>query len=445
MNQSKTSSPDKAPVPLTDDTALRRLGFAMILLIFGGMGGWAALAPLDSAADAPGTITLENYRKTIQHLEGGIVESILVRDGDWVEAGQILLTLNDTQLRAELQVLRGQLFIALAREARLAALRDDQDKITFSPELIAAKEDPRVAEAMRVQAHTFSIRRLAHENEIKLYGEQVAQLRAKVEGLKSQKTGRDHMVKSYESELRDFKKLLREGYTEKQTVRDLERKYRDTQGQSGELQSNVAAVELQISETQLKILQLKKELQREVIKELGELQSEMFELREKIHAIEQKLARSEIRAPESGKVIKLAVHTLGGVVPPGSPILEIVPQNEKLLIEARVSPIDIDRVKVGQAAEVRLSVFKSKGLPRIGGKLVALSADALVDDTPNHNPYYLARVEVNEDSLKTLDNLNLELLPGMPAEALINTGRRTFLQYLSDPIRDSFSRSFIED
>ena len=432
-------------VSLADDSGLRRLAVVLIFVIFGGLGGWAALAPLGSAADAPGTLTVENYRKTIQHLEGGIVRNILVKDGDWVEAGQILLTLDDTQFRSDLEVLRGQYYIGLAREARLVALRDDQDRISFAPDLMNARGDSRAVEAMRVQSQTFQVRRLAHQNEISLYREQIGQLKAKMAGMEAQKTSRDLVVESYQAELKDYKRLLRQGYTEKQTVRDLERKYADSQGQSGELQSSIASTALEISETELKVLQLKKELQREVIKEVGEVQVELFEVREKLHALEQKLERSTIRAPDSGKVIKLAVHTIGGVVSPGAPILEIVPQNERLLIEARVSPIDIDRVRIGQTAEIRFSVFKSKGLPRIEGKLIALSADSLTDESPEHNPYYLARLEVNQQGLDALSEKNLELLPGMPAEALINTGKRTFFQYLSDPIKDSFSRSFIED
>jgi len=431
--------------PLTDDIVLRRLGVALIVFVFLGLGGWAALAPLDSAADAPGQVTVENYRKTIQHLEGGIVSNIFVKDGDWVEKDQILLALDDTQFRSQLEVLRGQYFIALAKEARLIAQRDDQANVSFPPELLNSRSETRVVDAIQVQSQTFQVRRLAHENEIKLYQEQMAQLRAKERGIQSQKASRTLLVKSYEQELKDYQKLLAEGYTEKQTVRDLERKYADSEGLAGELQSSLAAVALEISETQLKVLQLKKELQREVIKELGEVQSQLFELREKVHALEETVARSVIKAPESGKVLGLTVHTLGGVIAPGHPILEIVPQNEKLLIEAKVTPIDIDRVKIGQKAEIRLSVFKSKALPRIEGKVIALSADSLTEQEPPHAPYYLARLEINPESLDVLAKLKLELLPGMPAEALINTGRRTLFQYLSDPLKDSFSKSFIED
>jgi epimerase transport system membrane fusion protein len=431
--------------PLTDDSTLRRFGIFLIVAVFGGLGGWAALAPLSSAAHAPGQVTVENYRKIIQHLEGGIVESIRVRDGDWVEKGQVLVTLSDTQTRAQLEVLRGQYLITQAREARLVALRDDQPHIVYPPELLEARGDSRAAEAMRVQSQTFQARRQSLENEVHLYQEQIGQLRAKQRGLQAQKASRDKLMQSFESELHDYQALLKEGYSEKQTVRDLERKFADSEGQNGELQSSLAAVGLQISETQLKVLQLKKALQSEVIKELAEVQANLFELREKIHALEHTVERSVIKAPDNGKVLGLAVHTLGGIIAPGSRILEIVPQNEKLLVEAHVSPMDIDHVKIGQTAEVRFSVFKSKDLPRIDGKVLALSADSLIDEGGEHATYYLARVEVNPEGLEALARLDLELLPGMPAEVLIRTGKRTFLQYLADPLSDSFSRSFIED
>ncbi len=432
-------------VPPTDDSAMRRLGLFLVIFLFGGFCLWAGLAPLSSAAHAPGQITVENYRKTIQHLEGGIIELIRVHDGDWVEKGQILVTLDDTQPRSQLEVLRGQYLITLAREARLIALRDDQPQIAYPPELLQAKGDARADEAMRVQSQTFRARRLSHENEIHLYQKQIGQLHAKERGLQAQLASRDKSVRSFEGELKIYQTLLKEGYSDKKIVNDLDRKFTDSQGQSGELQSTLAATGLQISETELKVLQLDKELQSEVIKELAEVQSNLFELREKIHALEQTVERSVIKAPEAGKVLGLAVHTQGGVIAPGSPILEIVPQNEKLLIEAKVSPMDIDNVKIGQSAEIRFSVFKAKQLPRIEGKVLALSADSLLTDDAQHTPYYLTRVEVNPEGLDVFHKLNLELVPGMPTDVLIHTGSRTLLQYLADPLSDSFSRSMIED
>jgi epimerase transport system membrane fusion protein len=441
-----SATPEILPAPRGDDRPVRRIGFAIVALVFGVFGSWAALAPLDSAALAPGVITVENYRKTVQHLEGGIIRTLQVRDGESVAKDQILATLDDTQSRAQLEVLRGAFYIAAAREARLAAQRDGLGEVRYPQDLQAHRDDARVQDAMRMQNQTFAVRKAAHEGEISLYQRQVEQLRAKASGLKAQKHSRERLVESYRGELKDFASLLDEGFTEKQKVRELERNLAQSEGQLGELQADIAATELEIGETELKILQLKKDLQREVAKELGEVQSELFELREKIQSLEATVSRAVIRAPEAGMVMGLAVHTLGAVIPPGGHLLDIVPQNEKLIVEARVSPMDIDRVKVGQLAEVRFSAFKSRDTPKMEGKLIGLSADRLVDEHhPEQMPYYLARVEVTPDGLRDLAKQRLELVPGMPAEVLINTGARTLLDYLSRPLTDTFARSFIED
>lgn len=440
-----------APLPMTrhasgDDRPIRRLGLLFVALAFGVFGGWAALAPLDSAALAPGTIMVEGYRKTVQHLEGGIIKTIQVRDGESVVKDQVLVTLDDMQPRAQLEVLRGQYFILSSQEARLIAQRDDLAKVQYPADLLEHQNDPRVREAIHLQNQTFTARRQAQEGEIAVYQRQIEQLRAKATGLRAQKQSQDRLVNSYRGELEDFQNLLDEGFTEKQKVRDLERNLAQSEGQQGELLSNIAATELEISETELKILQLRKELQREVAKEMSEVESNLSEVREKIQSLESTVGRTVVKAPDSGMVLGLVVHTLGAVIPPGGRILDIVPQNQNLIVEAQVSPIDIDRVKIGQTAEVRFSAFKTRETPKMEGKLIGLSADKLVDETKPEKPsYYLARVAVTPDGLRDLAKQHLELVPGMPAEVLINTGARTLLQYLSRPLTDTFARSFIED
>ncbi len=433
-----------SPVLQTDDRYLRRLGLLVVLSTFGGLSVWAALAPLSSAALAPGVITVETYRKTVQHLEGGIVKVIHVRDGESVAKDQVLVTLDDTQPRVQLEVLRGQYYIALAREARLLTQRDGLDQVHYPSELLDHQDDARVKDAIQMQTQTFKVRKSAHEGEITLYERQVEQLRAKTVGLREQKQSRDRLVNSYLSELEDFRNLLTKGYTEKQKVRELERRLAESESDRGELLTNLAVTELQISETQFKVLQLKKEFQREVAKELGEVEAALFELHEKLQSLHYTVERTVVKAPEAGMVLDLAVHTLGAVIPPGGKILDIVPQNEKLLVEARVSPLDIDRVHLGQLAEVRFSAFKSRTTPKIEGKLIAVSADRLVDKEEKI-PYYLARVEITPTGVQDLARQQLALVPGMPAEVLINTGERTLLQYLVDPIRNTFARSLIED
>jgi epimerase transport system membrane fusion protein len=434
---------------LSDDRNIRRQGLALVLIVFGGFGAWASLAPLQSAALAPGVITVEHYRKTVQHLEGGIIRTLAVHDGDSVHQDQVIATLDDTQSRAQLEVSRGQLYLRIAQEARLAAQRDRLPIVRYPQALLAHQNDPRVQEAIRLQDQTFKVRQAATDGEHAVYRRQIEQLRAKIKGLQAQKHSKDRLVESYRGDVNDFRSLLKEGFTEKQKVEELDRALAQNEGQRGALLSDIAASELQIAEIELKILQLQKDLQRDVAKELSEVQTELFSLREKVQALERTLDRTVIKAPVSGMVLGLAVHTIGAVIQPGGRLLDIVPQDQKLIIEAQVNPIDIDRVTVGQLAEVRFSAFKTRDLPMIKGTLISLSADRIVtankENTGGDTAYYLARVEVSPSGLQALRDANLELVPGMPTEVLIQTGARTLVQYLMKPLTNTFKRALIED
>lgn len=435
--------PTLTAAPLDAERRLRRIGVAVVLLAFGGFGTWAAVAPLHSAAIGHAVLSVENYRKTVQHLEGGIVREIRVRDGDTVARDQVLLTLDDTQSKAQLEVLRGQWVAALAREARLVAQRDGRARVSYPAELLQAASDPRADDAMRVQSQIFLVRKQAHDGEATLYERQIGQLRAKAAGLAAQSKSREELVASYEGERADFEALLKQGYAERQRVREMERNIVQSEGQRGALQSDLAAAELQISETRVKILQLGKELQREVAKDLAEVQAELATLREKLRSVQDTVARTVVRAPEAGMVLGMDVHTLGAVVKPGERLLDIVPQNERLVVEAQLSPQDIDQVRIGQTAEVRFPSFKQRELPRIEGRLVSVSADRLVDTAEGRKlPYYLARVDIAPDGLQAIASARLVLVPGMPAEVLVHTGERTLLQYLIAPLTDTVAHSF---
>lgn len=430
----------------TDEKHYRRIGLWIFIIVFGGFGIWAAVAPLGSAALAPGLVAVESYRKTLQHLEGGIVKNINVRDGDNIVQGQILLVLDDTQPKAQLEIVKGQFFISLAKEARLLAQQKGLAEVNYPEDLTKELDDPRAREAIQIQNNTFSVRKKAYEGELSLYKRQVEQLRARIKGLNAQRTSSENLVHSFRNELSDFEELLKEGYSEKQKIREFERNLAQNEGRHGELISNIAETELQISETELKALQLSKEFQREVAEEFAETQSALFELRERMQSLQDTVSRTILKASDAGMIMDLQVHTLGAVIPPGGKILDIVPQGEKLIVEARVSPMDVDRVQVGQIAEVRFSAFKSRTTPRIDGKLISVSADRLIDENvQNPEPYYLARVEISQEGISTLLKSELTLLPGMPAEVLIYTGERTMLEYLFDPLTDAVARSFIED
>ncbi len=439
-----SESSDNDIINFADDAPIRRLGYAVVLLVFVFFGGWSVLAPLGSAALAPGSVAVEGYRKTVQHLEGGIVKAIYVRDGDNIVKGQVLLELEDTSSRAQLETLRGQLFSALAREARLIAEREGKAQVTYPELLTNSNNEPRAQEAMRVQDQSFAVRKRSRNGEIEIFKEQRRQLLAKIEGVKAQRASRNSLAASLNKDLTDYRAMLKEGYLEKQKVTELERRLSEAQGDEGDFAANIATAQNQISEVALKILQIEKEFQREVVEELSKVQAELSELREKTQWLGDTVTRTTIKAPDSGMVLGLTVHTLGAVIAPGGHLLDIVPQQEQLVIEAQVSPIDIDRVHIGQSTEIRFSAFKSAKTPKVNGRLVTLSADRLTDEK-NQISYYLARVEVDKTGLEELRQRGLILLPGMPAEVLINTGDRTFFEYLMQPLTNIFARSLIED
>ncbi len=421
-------------------------GIAALLAMFGGLGLWAVLVPLDSAAIGPGVVVLENYRKTVQHLEGGIVHQVHVREGQLVQAGEVLVTLEDVQPRAQMELVNGQLLMALAREARLLAQRDGKSHLAFPAELINMKQDQRAAEAMRVQEQTFRVRKQANEASKKIYERQISQLREKNAGLREQKIMRDKLAASFDKDRADFEALAREGYAERQRVREMERSLVQSEGLSGSLMTDIAATDFEISQTEIKIIQLEQEFQREVAKELAEVQTELFGLREKMRALTDTLQRTKITAPENGMVLGLSVHTSGEVLRAGGSILDIVPANEQLIVEARISPQDVDQVRVGQMAEVRFSAFRQRDMPKIEGKLATLSADRLTDQSNEQaQAYYLGRVVITQKGLNDLAKLKLELVPGMPAEVLVKTGTRTFWHYLTAPLSDLLVRSLKED
>lgn len=432
--------PPVAPELSVNDHATRRIGYGILLVTFGLFGGWATLAPLDSAALAPGVVTVKNYRKTVQHLEGGIVRELRVRDGDTVKAGDVLLVLDNTQARAEMEMMRSQLIAVLELENRLVAERDNLGQ----PEPVPALDsnDPRVREAHDSELQIFKARRTALLGEISLQEQTIGQIEQQVRGLKAIITTKQALARSYEEEIVDLKALLAEGFVDKVRLREQERSLGRLQAEVAEHFSESARATVQIGEARLKVLQLKKAFAGEVASQLGEARTNIYDLRERLSALQDRDQRTEVLAPESGMVMGMSVHTLGGVINSGTPLMDIVPDSEELIVEAQVSPMDIDRVALGRPVDIRFSAFKSSTTPVIGGRLEQVSADRMTNKDTGTS-YYLARVAVTEEGRKRLGNL--ALVPGMPAEVLINTGARTLLQYLMQPASNAFARSLIED
>lgn len=419
--------------------APRRAGLIIAFLVFGVFGVWAATAPLDGAAHAQGSVTVRSYKKTIQHLEGGMISQIFVQNGDYVDAGEPLVKLDSTQSVAQLGIATAQFTAVSALEARLLAERDGFEEVNFPTTLDSSNANARSEMAAQVQI--FAARKASREGGIAVLEQRVEQLRSRITGLQALKASKEELAASFGEELADTRILLEQGFSDKLRLRNLERNHATYNGEAAELLSSIASTQMQIGETQLQILQTENEFQTEVVLQLGEGQTRLKDLRERVTALTDVVERTTIRAPESGVVSGMQYHTEGGVIGPGAPIAEVVPQGDELIIEARVSLIDIDRVQVGQVATIRFSSFGNR-TPTLFGTVLSLSADAMADQKTGM-PFYLARVAVNPESLEALDSLTL--VPGMPAEVLIASGERTFLQYVMKPFSNAIARSLIED
>jgi epimerase transport system membrane fusion protein len=418
----------------------KRVGLFIFFLVFGVFGFWAGFAPLDGAARAAGVVTVKSYKKVIQHLEGGIVAEILVRNGDVVAAGDPLLVLDNTQSLAQLGIANA-LFVALkSREARLLAESSGSESISFATALMQAGSN---ADAeMASERQIFLARKAARDGEVEVLEQREDQLASRVTGLEAVRTSKLELAASYSEELVDVRELLEEGFSDKQRLRELERSYSSYNGEAADLTANISSTQMQIGETRLQILQQDKDFLNEVVNELGEVRTRLKDSEERAVALRDIVRRTSITAPADGIVNGMQIHTIGGVVRAGVDIAEIVPQLDELIIEANVSPMDIDRVTVGQEATISFSAFNSGLVPTIYGKVIGISADSLVDQNTGAL-YYLARVEVTPEGMSDMGDL--VLVSGMPAEVFITTGTRTFLQYLFKPFTTALSRSFIED
>jgi epimerase transport system membrane fusion protein len=441
IDQLNSKKQQAAITELTDDRSIRLIGMIVLLATFGVFGAWAGFAPLDGAAVAPGFIVVKSHKKAVQHLDGGIVSQLFVKDGDLVKEGDPLLILDGTENKALLEMARGQFISLTAQIARLEAERDGKKSIVF-PAGFDSGSDSRVIESKASENQVFQTRKNSHEGEMAVLKQQIGQLQSKIDGLKAQRSSKQELASSYGDEARDLKELLSEGFVDKQRLREIERNHAVNLGEIAAINSEIASTEIHIGETKLQIMQLEKKFQEDVTSKLNESQSKLYEVNQQFLASKDKFNRIEIKAPVSGRIMGLSVHTLGGVISPGMTILEIVPQQEELAIEAQVSVMDIDRVSIGMIAEVRFTVFKQAVTPIIEGKVTNLSADRLVDDKTG-DQFYQAQVELTPESLKKMSHL--ELVPGMPVEVMIKTGERTLFSYMTKPITNALAHAFVED
>ena len=421
------------------DLRIRRLGYTLILTLFLGFIFWASVAPLESAARARGSLQVEGNSKSLQHLEGGIVSDILVTEGEFVEQNQVLLTLDVTQSKADLRRLQGRLWAVQANVDRLTAERDEYDGISFEAGLSASK-DPRAQSAMDNERTLFAARRTALNGELQLINQRRSQYEQQLAGAKLVADSKAAVASSIRNEIEELQGLLEEGYVDKQRIRELERSLSEVVGTIADLESRIAVAEVSVREADLQAAQLNKRFKTEVTDALKMAHEQLFDSQQQFSALSEKVARASVRAPVSGVVLDVKPNVVGAVVSSGQLLLSIVPDTKKLVVSAQLSPMDIDRVQIGQDAELRFSVFK--GAYTISGRLKTISADSLIDEITGA-PYYAAKIELTQEDLKLLGGK--ELKPGMPVEVLIKTGQRTLMAYLTSSIRRGLDNSLIEE
>lgn len=427
------------PALMNSDSAVRRAGYVLAFVLVFGFGTWAGCAPLESAAYANGKVEVEGSSKIIQHFEGGIVSEILVANGDYVTPQQPLIQLDVTRFKAELDIIRGQVWAHLAHVDRLKSERDGLASVEFSGDLMLI-QDERAQSARENEVALFDVRRADRYGEVSMLRQRILQLSTQSEGIREVLEAKTKVRKSIEEEIAELSKLLADGYVDKQRIRMLDRSLAEVYGEISDLEAQTLSVSSSIDEANLKILQLEKRFMSSVVNELAQTHAALFDLRQRELAANDRVQRASIKAPLAGIVVGMKPNIVGAAIAPREALLSIVPDVDKLVVSARLSPMDVDRIYVGQDAEVRFSVFKDAYT--ISGTLVSISADSL-EDSKSGVSYFEAKIELKREDLQLLGQY--QLMPGMPAEVLVKTGTRTMLSYMLSPLVRAFSTALIEE
>jgi HlyD family type I secretion membrane fusion protein len=427
----------------SDDPRMYALtGYAIIIFCFVILGGWAALAPLGAAVTATGFVNTEGNKKTVQHLEGGIVKQVLVHEGDHVSAGDTLIRLDETQPKANLEIAHNQLYGALARDARLAAELAGSEVVQFPTELTSiAGTDPIAAKAIEDELSQFKERRATLNGQISILRARGDQLRQEMEGSDKQRVSLETQVGYIKDELEGVRALYDRNLIPKTRWLSLERERARLEGDIGRAIAERAKAEKGLGETELQIGQAKQQMLEQSSRDLVDTREKLRDLRSKFVVAQDVLHRLEINAPVTGRVQSLRVFTNGAVVRQGEPLLEIGPDQDKLLVQAHISTLDIEGVSVGRTAEVRFPAFHDRSLPMIGGTIISISQDRLLDEA-SKQPYYLALIDVPEENIPA--HYRGTLTSGMNAEVIIPTRERTALDYLIEPLRNRMRTAFRE-
>jgi HlyD family type I secretion membrane fusion protein len=406
-------------------------GYVVITATFVILGGWSAFARLDSAITAQGVVSAETNRKTVQHLEGGIVREINIREGQHVDAGQVLFRLDLTQPKAGYELQRNQLDSSVAQEARLTAERDGEEKISFPAELTDRKNDPNVKRALADQEAQFQERGGSLKGQTQILEAKVDQYNSEIEGLKQERSGTANQLKFVNEELVDVHYLFEKQLTQKSRLMALEREKSRLEGLIGRSIADESKAQNGIGEARLQMRQLRQKFQEDVAISMLETRQKINDLREKTRVAQDVLSRVDVVSPSSGVVQNLKVFTTGGVVKAGEPMVDVVPEHDALIVQAHVQTQDTENLRPGMPAEIRFSSFHTRILPIIMGRVESVSRDRLVDEATKQ-PYFLAQVVADDIPTSVKDRLSA----GMPADIIFPTGERTVLDYLVRPLKD---------
>lgn len=427
----------------TDTSREVRLGLTILGLSFGGFLLWAALAPLDEGVPTQGMVSLDTKRKTVQHLEGGIIREVLVKEGQDVEAGQALIRLEDGRVKADYESVRQHYFGLLAMENRLLSEQTDEAAIDFAPQLLeAAQQDPYLQRLVSAQQKLFVSRRAGLAAALHAIQESIRGQEAIIQGYSEVQRNRSHQLELLNKEANGIRDLVKVGYAPLIKQMELERSIDDVVGSIADLRARQIGARQQILEYKQREIMTQSEYRKEVDKALTDVRGEIKAASERYKVLGGQLARTEIRSPATGQVVGLMTQTVGGVIQPGQPLMDIVPEGDVLLLETRILPFSIDRVHVGDSVDVRFSTFSHSPSLVVDGKLASISGDVLTDRQTGLG-YYLARVSLTPDGMKKLGTHKLQ--PGMPVEVVIKTGRRTLLTYLLHPLLKRVAASLKEE
>jgi HlyD family type I secretion membrane fusion protein len=427
------------PVPLRL-TAVTYTGFAIMFLFFGVAGGWAALAPLDSAAVAQGVVKVAGDRKLIQHLEGGIIAELNAANGDVVKAGKVLIRLDDTQAKAQLDLIQNRIATREALAARLRAERDGKAEIEFDTALLANPATA-VKDAVSAQRDVFAAKHHNLADEQEILNQRRRQTKEETTGLEQLIATKDKQIEAIEGETKDLESLLKKGLTTRERNLLLRRQQQEIEGERATNIAAIARARSAMAEIDMQILNLSTVRLNESVDELSKVEAELFDLRQEERSAKDVLTRTDVVAPVDGIVMDLKVHTAGGVVKPGDTLMTIVPLGQQLVVEAMVKPEDVETIAPGQPAHVSFPAFARYNLPPLDGVVEIVSADRMVDERSGA-PYFAATVLIDKGELTKLEGR--KLLPGMSSEAMIRTGARTVLSYLAEPITQNFHRAMRE-